>query len=204
MGVVGKTESPKIRMNTVALTMTRMMKQKPKIHQIQTLAETRIFRIEGLALEFSNGATAEYQRVTSNAQGAVLIVPMLDDETFLLISEYAAGTEAYELGFPKGGLEQGEDILEAANRELMEECGYAAGELTELREIAIAPGYIRHRTHVVLATGLYAKSLQGDEPEALETVPWRLDNLAELLQHPDFNDARSMAALLMLQERNRR
>ncbi len=174
------------------------MKQKPKIHQIQTLAETRIFRIEGLDLEFSNGVTAQYQRVTGNAQGAVLIVPMLDDDTVLLISEYAAGTESYELGFPKGGLEKGEDILAAANRELMEECGYAARELIELREIAIAPGYIRHRTHVVLATDLYEKSLDGDEPEVLETVAWRLDNLAELLQHPNFNDARSMAALLLL------
>lgn len=171
----------------------------PTIHQITTLAETRIFRIEALDLEFSNGARAEYQRVNSGGEGAVLIVPMLDDETMLLINEYAAGSEQYELGFPKGGLEAGEDPLQAANRELMEECGYAARELRVLREVAIAPGYIRHRTHVVLAQGLYEQTLEGDEPEPLQTTPWRLDALDALLCHPRFNDARSMAALLLLQ-----
>jgi ADP-ribose diphosphatase len=64
-----------------------------------------------------------------------------------------------------------------------------------------APGYLRHSTHVILATGLYPSRRDGDEPEPLETISWPLDNLDGLLEHPEFTDARSVAVALLLQRR---
>ena len=50
-------------------------------------------------------------KARGNPGGAVLIVPMLDDETVLLIREYSAGVHRYEVGLPKGKTDQGESFL---------------------------------------------------------------------------------------------
>ena len=177
------------------------MRQKPRIIKKTLVAESRLFRVEQLDLEFSNGATVQYERLRSSGFGAVLIVPMVDAQTVLLIREYAAGTHRYELGFPKGRVEAGEDLLEAANREIMEETGYGARRLTPLTSLTLAPGYLGHNTHIVLAEELYEQRLPGDEPEEIEVVPWRLDNVADLLNRDDFSEARSMAALFIVRDR---
>jgi ADP-ribose diphosphatase len=127
----------------------------------------------------------------------VLIVPLLDDDTLLLIREYAAGTGRYELGFPKGKVERGENILEAANREIMEEIGYGAHRLELLRSVSLSPGYMAHHTNLLLARDLYAHRIAGDEPEPLEIVPWKLSDAAALLQQDDFTEGRSLLALYL-------
>ena len=176
------------------------MSQKPVILQTRTLAQTGLFHIEQVDLRFSNGTQTRFERLRGSSHGAVLIVPLLDEDTVLLIREYAVGTERYELALPKGRIEAEEPLLEAANRELREEVGHAAGELQHLNTISLAPGYSSHMTHVVLARGLYPAPLPGDEPEPLEVVPWRLSELAELLARDDFSEGRSIAALFLTRE----
>lgn len=180
---------------------TQCMSNEPKIVNVVTLAQSRLFRIEQVALRFANGVEADYERLQGAAQGAVLIVPLLDNETVLLAREYAVGVERYELGCPKGRIEAGEQALDAANRELMEELGYGARKLTRLAALTVAPGYFGHLTHIVLAEDLYPQRCDGDEPEPIEVVPWRLDDLASLLAREDFTEARSIAALFMVRER---
>jgi len=176
------------------------MRKKPQILHTETLARTRCFHIEQLDLSFSNGVTTRYERLQGSSRGAVLIVPLLDRETVLLIREYAAGVHRYELALPKGRIEQDEDLLQAANRELMEEVGYGAHRLRHLTSLTLAPGYIGHVTHVVLAEDLYVQKEEGDEPEALEVVPWRMGELGSLLAQEDCTEARSIAALFMVRE----
>ena len=176
------------------------MRKKPRIINIETVAKTRLFHVEQLDLRFANGTETRYERLIGSKRGAVLVVPMLDSETVLLIREYAAGVDRYELGLPKGRIEQNEDILEAANREIMEEVGYGANHLHHLTSFSLAPGYLGHYTHIVLARDLYPKKLEGDEPEEIEVVPWQLERLGELLLMDDFTEARSIAALFMTRE----
>jgi ADP-ribose diphosphatase len=170
--------------------------KKPTIHQKEVIASSRLFAIETVNLEFSNGEKRQYERLVRRGHGAVLIVPMLDDETLLLIREYAVGTENYELGFPKGKVEAGEDILAAANREMMEEVGYEAANLTIMKELSLAPGYMGHITTLVLAQGLTPHRVPGDEPEALEVIKWKLSEIDQLIMRDDFCEGRSVAALL--------
>ncbi|MCC6302303.1 MAG: ADP compounds hydrolase NudE [Gammaproteobacteria bacterium] len=177
-----------------------MMREKPRIISRSTVATTRIFRIEQLDLRFSNGVCVSYERLQSGPDGAVLVIPMVDDDTVLLIREYAAGMHRYELALPKGRIEAGEDLLAAANRELMEEVGHGARRLRHLSSMTIAPGYIGHVTHLVLAQDLYEQRVEGDEPEEIEVVPWRLSRLGELLEREDCTEARSIAALFMARE----
>ncbi len=179
------------------------MPKKPEILASRTLAKTRVFNVEQLDLRFANGTEVQYERLVGSKRGAVLIVPMLDRDTVLLIREYAAGTHSYELGLPKGRIEGDEPLLGAANREIMEEVGYAAHRLTHLTSLSLAPGYLDHQTHVVLAEELYPQRREGDEPEAIEVLPWKLAALDELLARDDFTEARSIAALFLVRERLR-
>ncbi|RMD78777.1 MAG: ADP compounds hydrolase NudE [Gammaproteobacteria bacterium] len=178
----------------------RSPSSRPRVLDRRTLARTRLFHVEGLGLEFANGVRVDYERLASSSQGAVLVVAVEPDRTVYLVREYCAGVERYELGLPKGRLEPGEALLEAANRELMEEVGLGARRLEHLTSFTLAPGYFSHVTHVVLARGLYPRRLPGDEPEPLEVVPWSLDRLPELLAREDCTEARSIAALYWVRE----
>ena len=83
--------------------------------------------------------------------------------------------------------------------------GFGARKLTRLRSISLAPTYMNHEIHLVLAEDLYPERLPGDEPEELEVVPWRLDALHELMLLEDCSEGRSLAALFIVREilRNR-
>ena len=179
--------------------MTR--KQKLPIINVQNqVAKSRLFSIEQLDLTFSNGEQRQYERMKGGGRGAVMIVPMLDEHTMLLVREYCAGTHSYELGFPKGLIDEGEQAIEAANRELKEEVGFGAQQLTPIRKVMMAPAFFNAKMTIFLAQHLYEEKLLGDEPEALEIVPWQLDNYLALLDEPDFNEARSIAALMLIRD----
>ncbi|MCF1183371.1 ADP compounds hydrolase NudE [Marichromatium gracile] len=175
------------------------MRSKPKILDRRLVAESRLFRVEQIDLEFANGARRTYERVPGSGNDSVMIVPMLDAETVLLIREYGAGSERYELGLPKGVVEPDEHPLAAANRELQEEVGHGARTLRIIDRVSLVPGYIAHRSLIVLAQDLYPSRLPGDEPEEIEVVPWRLDALDALLAREDFDEARAIAALFLAQ-----
>ncbi len=177
------------------------MPEKPTILKKTTVATSRLFRIEALDIEFSNGEQRTFERLArGNAAGAVLVVPMLDDETVLLIREYSAGVDRYELGLPKGRIDPGETSFDAANRELKEEVGYGAKQMHHLSSFSIAPQYLQHMTEIIIARDLYPEKLVGDEPEELEVVPWRLSDINGLLAIGECTEARSIAALFMAYE----
>jgi ADP-ribose diphosphatase len=177
------------------------MSDKPTILNKTTIAKSRLFRIESLDIQFSNGELRNYERLARGTPGgAVLIVPMLDVETVLLIREYSAGVHRYEVGLPKGKTDAGESFLEAANRELKEEVGFGARSLHHLSSLSLAPSYLEHTTEIVIAQDLYAEKLPGDEPEELEVIPWKLSKINELLATGQCTEARSIAALFMTVE----
>ncbi|WP_138146915.1 ADP compounds hydrolase NudE [Bathymodiolus heckerae thiotrophic gill symbiont] len=176
------------------------MRKKPKVSNIKNIATTKFFNIQSMDVAFSNGEKRIYERLKPPGNGAVLVIPMLDEETVLMIYEYSGGTDRYELTLTKGKIDEGETPLEAANRELIEEIGYGANKLTFIKEMTIAPGYQSSITYIVLAQDLYKASAQGDEPEPLEVVEHKLADLDNLVYDEDLTEARSIAALYMARE----
>ncbi|MHB0774622.1 ADP compounds hydrolase NudE [Halomonas sp. WWR20] len=176
---------------------------KPSVLSRREVARSRLFAVEEMELRFSNGAERTFECLRGSGHGAVMIVAMPDPEHVLLIREYAAGFDEYALTLPKGLVDPGEDIVTAANRELMEECGVGANNIEPLVELSLAPNYMDHRMHVLLASDLYDKRLPGDEPEPLIVETHAFDDLSALLTREDFHEARAIAALFIARDRLR-
>ena len=174
---------------------------EPEILSVRTAARSRLFHIEAVELRFANGSVREFERVAGSVNpGAVIIIPLLDERNLLLVREYAVGLERYELNLPMGRIQTAETPLEAANRELREETGYAASNLKSLHTLALAPGILAYRMEVVLASGLFPSTSTGDEPEPLEVIGWPLDRLDELVTREGISDARTLAALFVARQ----
>ncbi len=174
------------------------MNKKPIIKTIRQIASSRLFQIEETDLLFSNGEKVCYERIRGSSKGGgVLVIPVLDNK-FLLVREYCVGVDRYELMFPKGKIENNESLTDAANRELQEEVGYAAKNLRYLKKMTLAPGYIGHSTHIMLATDLYSSQLLGDEPEPLQIETFSISDVDLLVWRDDITEGRTIAAMYLL------
>ncbi|EGQ8537951.1 TPA: ADP compounds hydrolase NudE [Vibrio parahaemolyticus] len=169
----------------------------PEILSCQTVARSKLFAVEALDLRFSNGEHRTYERMKPSGRDAVMVVPITEQGDLLLVREYAAGTERYELGFPKGLIDPGETPHQAADRELKEEIGFGCKVLTPLKQVILAPSYFSSKMTLFLGQSLYPEKQEGDEPEPLEIVRWPLAQAEELLTHLDFCEARSITALML-------
>lgn len=173
---------------------------KPEILKCETVTRSRLFRVDQVHLRFGNGEERSYEKLVSGGNGAVLIVALLNGDTVLMVKEYALGLEDYHLACPKGAIDHGETILEAANRELKEEVGYGAHRLTFLKKLHLSPAYMEHGINIVIAQDLYPEVLPGDEPEPIEVVRVPLADIAEFCMRDDVCEGRSIAALFMVRE----
>lgn len=170
---------------------------KPEVLNIKKSASSRLFLVEELQLRFSNGEQRTYERLASRGHGAVMMIAIDDQENIILVREYAGGIDDYTLSLPKGAVDAGETIYQAADRELKEEVGFGAKRIDFLKEMTTAPNYMGHKLKAVIARDLYPCVLPGDEPEPLEVVRWPLADIDNLALNPEFTEGRAIAGLYM-------
>jgi len=120
---------------------------------------------------------------------SVVLVVSNGDE-LVLVRQRRPGADGVVLELPAGTLEPGETALEAADRELAEECGLAASGWTELGSFWAAPAYSTERVTVLAGTVSDTAHGDADEDEEIEMVLMRP---ADAL--PRLEDAGSVAAL---------
>ena len=180
------------------MNLSALKKDPPQILGRHKQKVSRIFTVEELHLQFSNGTKAVYEKICGGS-GAVMCIPF-DGTHFLLSSEYACGLEGYSLGFVKGKIDAGETPEEAAVRELEEEIGLGAKRLTRLRKaMTVAPGMLELKMHVFLCRDLYPCKLTGDEPEPIDVIKVSVEEAKKLLFDVDspLMEARSIGALAL-------
>src|SRR5215471_5636254 len=96
----------------------------------QRIYEGRVVKLRVDTVRLPNGETSKREVVEHG--GAVAIVPMLDDDTVVLVRQFRLPAGKVLLEIPAGGVEEGEDEQESASRELMEEIGRRPGQLIPL------------------------------------------------------------------------
>lgn len=176
------------------------MQKKPQVLSRSVIARSRLFTIEAMELRFSNGEEVVFERLKGAGSGIVMVAAIDADDQIILVREYAAGTDRYELGLVKGRIDPGETPAQSAQRELAEEVGFGAKKLTYLRATDSAPAYTDFVCHLFIATDLYPHQLQGDEVEPLVVERWPLAQLPALYQHPQVNDGRVLLTLMLLEK----
>ena len=128
---------------------------------------------------------------------SICVVPVDDDNNVLLVSQYRKPTESFLLEVPAGGIEEGEEPEESARRELQEEIGHTATNLTELTAFYLAPGWATEYMYAYLATGLTPATLDSDEDEFIEVVRVPVADIPAEIASGSIRDAKSVASLLL-------
>jgi len=128
--------------------------------------------------------------------GAAMILPLLEPEVVVLVRQfrYPLGRHFYEI--PAGKLDPGEAPLQAAQRELREECGYQAADWRRLATLHPCIGYSSEAIELYCASGLTHVGSNLEAGEFLETVPLRLDEALRRVRDGTITDAKTVIGLL--------
>ena len=153
-------------------------------------------------LRVSDGQGEEFDRHVVHHPGAVVVVPVIDDEA-VLVRQWRVATGQELLEVPAGKRDVDGEAPEAtANSELEEEIGYHAGRLEPLCEFCNSPGFCDEYTYLFLATDLEARERAAvSEEEAamtIERVP--LATIDALIAARELVDAKSIIGLLLARQ----
>lgn len=133
--------------------------------------------------------------------GAVAIVPLFEDGRVLLERQFRYPLERVFVEIPAGKLEPGEDHLETAKRELLEETGYVAREWRRLGLIHNAIGYSDEGIEIWTARGLELREQQLAEGEFLEVFTLPLAEAQAMARDGRITDVKTIVGLLWLDAR---
>lgn len=133
------------------------------------------------------------ERVSVHPGNAVAVLPFFEDGSCCLIRQYRFVVGEYILEAPAGTLEPGEDPLEAARRELIEETGYDAGEFLPRGWIYTTPGFSDEVIYLFEARGLRpAQQREKDDDEVIEVVKVRAGDIPAMVRDGRINDAKTI------------
>lgn len=159
----------------------------------QEVYEGRVINLRVDTLEVANGHNVRREIVEH--PGAVVVVAEDADGRILFVRQHrhAAGKELLEL--PAGTLEAKEEPEACAQRELIEETGYAASVWRRLGAFYTAPGFCTEYMHVFAASGLEAATADQDEDESITLEPLTLDEALARIDGGEVEDAKTIAAI---------
>ncbi len=128
--------------------------------------------------------------------GAVVILPITDDNYVYMVRQYRKPVEEELIELPAGKLEQDEDPIETAKRELKEELSLEALEWTRLTFTYSSPGFTDEKMYFFLAKGLKESYGEADEDEIIEPEKLRLDELYNKISQGEIKDGKTVLALM--------
>jgi ADP-ribose pyrophosphatase len=157
--------------------------------------EGHIMNVRLDTVELADGRNAQ-REVVEHAE-VVAIVPVDAKGNVVLVRQYRLPAQDVLLEVPAGGVDEGESVDEAAQRELREETGYRASNLERVGGFYVSPGYVTEFIHVFLATDLSEDPLDGDEDEEIEVIRIPLTEALRFIDTGEIKDGKSIIGLLL-------
>jgi ADP-ribose pyrophosphatase len=149
---------------------------------------------------FRHADGAEVSREVVRHQGAVAVVAYDEEHVWLVRQPREAVGEPALLEIPAGRLDvEGEEPLQAGQRELAEEIGRGASRWEPILTYYASAGISDERVHLLCASELFPVQAEGDEEERIEVVPWPLGELERAIA--ECEDAKTLIGLLWLARR---
>ena len=168
--------------------------------EIRVIEHENVFRGRLLSVHVdriasSNGTTRSREIVSH--PGAVAIVPVLPNSEVLLVRQYRHAVRSDLWEIPAGKIEPGEDPLACAQRELLEETGYAATDWTSLCTFYTSPGFSNERITLFVAGDLRrVESPSGDEIADRRALP--IAEVKRRILASEITDAKTVLAITWL------
>lgn len=131
--------------------------------------------------------------------GAVMMVPLLDHNTVVLVRQFRYPLRRHFIEVPAGKMEPGEDPLATAKRELIEECGYEAANWQHLTTLHPCIGYSDERIELYLARDLHHVGAGPDDGEFLEVLPTPIDQALEWVREGKITEVKAIIGLMWLE-----
>ena len=127
-------------------------------------------------------------------RGGVAILFKVDDK-FILEKQYRYALEEEIIEMPAGKLEKGEEPLEAAKRELLEETGYRPLEMIHLGDSYPTGGYSSEVIHLYYCPKAKKEERHLDKDECIDLIYLTLEEIEELIKNNTIKDSKTVAAI---------
>lgn len=163
--------------------------------QKEDIYKGKIINLELHTVELQNGSTS--MREIIRHRGGVAVIALNKEKEIVLVKQFRKPYEQAILEIPAGKLEKGEKPEECAVRELKEETGLSAENLTLLNVMYPSPGYTDEKIYIYKAEGLAEGSVCPDEDEFLNVERYSLKKAVEMVKTGVINDAKTVIAIFM-------
>jgi len=158
------------------------------------LFQAKRFAIEEVHEKLANGSSLV--RHVVRHPGAVVVLPLIDDERVCLIRTYRVAIDRWNLELPAGTLDKNLPPLEVAHLELQEETGYRAETMVPVHTFAMSPGILDEKMHFYAATGLSPGEAAREAGEQMSNVIVTWAEIDRLLRDRQIIDAKTLVGLL--------
>lgn len=128
--------------------------------------------------------------------GAVTILPIVDNTHIIMIKNYRFSVEQTLWELPAGTRERGEEPVETAKRELIEESGYRAEKIDELCRFYTTPGICNELMISYVAKELRHVGQNLEEGEEIDVEILAIDRIREMIANGNIRDGKSLCTLL--------
>jgi ADP-ribose pyrophosphatase len=141
--------------------------------------------------------------------GSIVILAIDDtkskrDPSIVMERQYRHAAKEYLLEVPAGKLEEGEDPLAGAKRELLEETGFRAARWRKLVRYFASPGFLGEWMQVFLAEGLTVGEAQPEYDEQLEIEMMPLSKLLGMIEAGKVHDGKTLISVMLYEHLRRR
>lgn len=166
--------------------------REPEVEGEEVLLSTKVFQV--VRRMYRGGI----ERIFVRHRGAVTIVATTPENKVLLVRQFRAPLGEWLWEIPAGTLEEGEDPLLCAQRELEEETGFTSAEWSYLFPVCLAPGYSSEVIHFFRARNarpVRGHARLGDEDEVIYYLEATRDEILSLLEERVIKDAKTIIGL---------
>jgi ADP-ribose pyrophosphatase len=144
----------------------------------------------------------ELTRDVIRHNGSVVILAVDDtksmrDPMIVMERQYRHAAREFLLEVPAGKMEEGEDALAAAKRELLEETGFKAKRWRKMIRYFASPGFLGEFMQVFVAEGLTRGDAQPEYDEQIEIEMMPLSRLLKMMDEGKIHDGKTLISVML-------
>ena len=188
----------KLATDEIAKNRSKEMEYYEETIKVERKYTGNIINVEKLTVRLPDGKEAT--RDVVRHPGASVVVPVTDDKSLLLVTQFRKPNNMVSLELPAGKLDNGEDPEMCAKRELHEETGFISGKLVKLLSIHSTPGFSDEVLHMYLASDLIEDKACPDADEFISCKKYSITDCINMVADGKITDAKTIIGVFIAEK----